>query len=103
MISTRRATTSSYVPSRLCPFSLSPLPLTAVPSFQEIRCTDANGQPGPVGQSHAVDDDCRGEFIRHTNGSSKAGASDVMMQSLAEILQKNYAANHASMLIEEAP
>ncbi|KAL2020107.1 hypothetical protein VTK56DRAFT_8911 [Thermocarpiscus australiensis] len=69
----------------------------------EIPCADANGYPGLFGSAGVIDD-CQGDFVRHytlNKGGSKASTSDVLMQSLSEVLQKNFEKNHKMMLIEE--
>ncbi|KAK4148458.1 hypothetical protein C8A00DRAFT_38973 [Chaetomidium leptoderma] len=69
----------------------------------EIPCNDANGFPGLVGQASVVDD-CKGEFVRHytlNKGTAKTSTSDALMQSMGELLQKNFANNHRNILIEE--
>lgn len=71
----------------------------------EIPCDDANGYPGLVGKA-AVVDDCKGQFIRHytlDKAMAKTSASDALMQSVAELLQRNFAENSRDILIEEAP
>ncbi|KAH8912504.1 hypothetical protein BR93DRAFT_81816 [Coniochaeta sp. PMI_546] len=69
----------------------------------EIPCNDATGYPGLFGKA-AVVDNCKGEFIRHytlEKTLTKTSASDVLMQSIAELLQRNFAENHKYILVEE--
>ncbi|GAB1312579.1 Nucleotide-diphospho-sugar transferase domain-containing protein [Madurella fahalii] len=69
----------------------------------EIPCNDANGYPGLFGKADVVDD-CKGEFVRHytlDKEMAKSSTGDVLMQSMAELLQRNYAENHKNILIEE--
>ncbi|KAL2017093.1 hypothetical protein VTK56DRAFT_2616 [Thermocarpiscus australiensis] len=70
----------------------------------EIPCNDANGYPGLFGQAGVIDD-CQGEFIRHytlDKSMTKTSTSDVLMQSIGELLQKNFAENQKNILIKEA-
>lgn len=70
---------------------------------QEIPCNEAHGYPGLFGKGDVVDD-CHGEFIRHwtlDKDKAKMSTSDAVMQSLVELLQKNFAENHRNIVIEE--
>jgi len=70
---------------------------------QEIPCNDANGFPGLHGQFGVIDD-CKGEFIRHytiDKNMAKTSTGDAIVQTMGELLQKNFAATRHSMLIEE--
>lgn len=54
----------------------------------------------------AVVDNCKGQFIRHytlDKAMAKTSASDALIQSVAELLQRNFAENSRDILIEEAP
>ncbi|KAL2131180.1 hypothetical protein VTI74DRAFT_5446 [Chaetomium olivicolor] len=69
----------------------------------EIPCNDANGYPGLFGQAGVIDD-CRGEFIRHYTLDklmAKTSTSDVLMQSIGELLQKNFAENQKALVMKE--
>ncbi|KAK4235611.1 hypothetical protein C8A03DRAFT_36534 [Achaetomium macrosporum] len=69
----------------------------------EIPCNDANGYPGLFPKAGIIDD-CKGEFIRHytlDKPAAKASTGDVLMQSMSELLQKNFATNQQNLLIKE--
>ncbi|KAK3306353.1 uncharacterized protein B0T15DRAFT_527022 [Chaetomium strumarium] len=69
----------------------------------EIPCNDANGYPGLFGKAGIIDD-CQGEFVRHytlDKEMTKTSTSDTLVQSIGELVQKNFAMHRASLLIEE--
>ncbi|KAL2264232.1 hypothetical protein VTK26DRAFT_64 [Humicola hyalothermophila] len=69
----------------------------------EIPCNDANGFPGLKGKWGVVDD-CQGEFIRHytiNKGQAKTSTAETLMQTVGELLQKDWARLSDKLLVEE--
>jgi hypothetical protein len=77
--------------------------LTCELGRKEIPCNDANGYPGLLGKAGIIDD-CQGEFVRHytlDKNITKTSTSDALVQSMAGLLQENFARHRASLLIGE--
>lgn len=71
----------------------------------EFSCDDANGYPGLKQDHPHIIDDCRGLFIRHLTidkSWAKTNVNDVIMQTLAEIMQKTFRDNKEEFFINEA-
>ncbi|KAK3385930.1 hypothetical protein B0H63DRAFT_394255 [Podospora didyma] len=69
----------------------------------EIPCNEAMGYPGLKGKVGVIAD-CKGEFIRHhtiDKNMAKTSTGDAVMQSMGELIQKNFARNKEDLFIEE--